>query len=123
MLAFDFDSDQTVVDAPDAALTRRIAEILDAAVPHPWIGRQLFGLFRRAGLADVRVVPHAICLTGTGGFGMSRRLNEGTIAAAMNAGRLTAADAAGWWQALEDSARTETFFVAILGFIVVGCKP
>ena len=57
VLAFDFDSDQTVVDAPDPALTRRIAEVLDAAVPHPWIGRQLFGLFRRAGLRDVRVVP------------------------------------------------------------------
>jgi ubiquinone/menaquinone biosynthesis C-methylase UbiE len=122
-LAFDFDSDQTVVDAPDATLTRRIAEILDAAVPHPWIGRQLFGLFRRAGLADVRVVPHPICLTGTGGFGMYRRLNEATIAAAVNAGQLSAADAAGWWLALEESAGAETFLVAILGFIVVGRKP
>jgi ubiquinone/menaquinone biosynthesis C-methylase UbiE len=43
VLAFDFDSDQTVVDAPDPALTRRIAKVLDAAVPHPWIGRQLSG--------------------------------------------------------------------------------
>ena len=66
VLAFDFDSDQTVVDAPDPALTRRIAEVLDAAVPHPWIGRQLFGLFRRAGLRDVRVVPHVLCLSGGG---------------------------------------------------------
>jgi hypothetical protein len=33
------------VDAPDPGLARRIAEVLDAAVPHPWIGRQLFGLF------------------------------------------------------------------------------
>ncbi len=49
VLAFDFDSDSTVVDAPDSALARRIAELLDAAVPHPWIGRQLFGLFQRAG--------------------------------------------------------------------------
>lgn len=36
-MAFDFDSDQTVVDAPDATLTRRLAGILDAAVPHPWM--------------------------------------------------------------------------------------
>ena len=42
VIAFDFDSDQTVVDAPDPALVRRIAEVLDAAVPQPWIGRQLF---------------------------------------------------------------------------------
>ena len=40
VLAFDFDSDQTVVDAPDPALVRRIAEVLDAAVPQPWVGRQ-----------------------------------------------------------------------------------
>ncbi len=36
VLVFDFDSDMTVVDAPDPALVRRIAEFLDAAVPHPW---------------------------------------------------------------------------------------
>ena len=46
VLAFDFDSDQTVVDAPTPALACRIAEVLDAAVPHLWIGRQLFGLFK-----------------------------------------------------------------------------
>ena len=34
----------------------------------PWIGRQLFGLFRRAGLRDVRVVPHVVCLSGASGF-------------------------------------------------------
>ena len=50
VLAFDFDSDLTVVDMPDRLLVRRIADVLDAAVPHPWIGRQLFGLFRRVGL-------------------------------------------------------------------------
>lgn len=56
--AFDLDSDQTVVDTPDPALARRIAELLDAVVSHPWIGRQPFGLFQRVGLRDVRVLPH-----------------------------------------------------------------
>jgi hypothetical protein len=123
VVAFDFDSDETVVDAPDANLSRRIAEVLDAAVPHPWVGRQLFGLFRRAGLADVRVVPHAIVLTGSRGFGMYRQLNEGTITAAMNAGLVSATDVATWWQALEGSARAEAFLVANLGFIALGRKP
>lgn len=123
VLAFDFDSDQTVVDAPAPALTRRIAEVLDAAVPHPWVGRQLFGLFRRVGLADVRVVPHAICLIGARGFAMYQQLNEGTIAAATHSGRITADDAAAWWEALEQAGRAETFLAANLGFIVVGRKP
>lgn len=123
VVAFDFDSDQTVVDAPDPALTRRIAEVLDAAVPHPWVGRQLFGLFRSIGLADVRVVPHALCLTGARGCAMYRQLNEGTIAAATGAGRITADDAAAWWESLERAGRDETFLAANLGFIVVGRKP
>jgi ubiquinone/menaquinone biosynthesis C-methylase UbiE len=123
VLAFDFDSDQTIIDAPDAALTRRIAELLDAAVPHPWIGRQLYGLFRRSGLADVRVVPHPICLTGAPGLAMYRQLNQGTIAAAAGDGRITADDADAWWRALEAAGRDETFLVAVLGFIVVGRKP
>ncbi len=123
VLAFDFDSDQTVVDAPDPGLTRRMAEVLDAAVRHPWVGRQLFGLFRRIGLADVRVIPHAICLTGARGFSMYRQLNEGTIAAAAQAGRITADEAAVWWDGLEQAGRAETFLAANIGFIVLGRKP
>jgi ubiquinone/menaquinone biosynthesis C-methylase UbiE len=123
VLAFDFDSDQTVVDAPDPALTRRIAEVLDAAVPHPWIGRQLFGLFRRAGLRDVRVVPHVICLSGAAGFAVYRQLNQGTIDRARQAGQVTAEEVAAWWAALERAGETEMFFTAVLGFIAVGCKP
>jgi ubiquinone/menaquinone biosynthesis C-methylase UbiE len=45
VLVQDFDSDLTVVDAADRSLTLHIAEVLDAAVQNPWIGRQLFGLF------------------------------------------------------------------------------
>ena len=123
MLAFDFDSDQSVVDAPDPALARRIAEVLDAAVPHPWIGRQLFGLFRRAGLRDVRVIPHAICLSGAAGFAIYQQLNQGTIDRARQAGQLTAGEVADWWPALSRAAETETFFSAGLGFIAAGRKP
>jgi ubiquinone/menaquinone biosynthesis C-methylase UbiE len=120
VIAFDFDSDQTVVDAPDQALTRRVAEVLDAAVPHPWIGRRLFGLFRKIGLADVRVVPHAVCLPGTRGLEMYRQLNERTIAAATQAGKLAPDEADAWWHSLEDAA--ESFFLANVGFIAVGRK-
>jgi len=120
VLAFDFDSDQTVVDAPDPALVRRIAEVLDAAVPHPWIGRQLFRLFRRAGLHDVRVVPHALFFSGAAGFAVYQRLNQGTIDRAVQAGQLSAREAAAWWAGLERAAEAETFFSAVLGFIAAG---
>jgi len=123
VLAFDFDSDQTVVDAPDPALTRRIAEVLDAAVPHPWIGRQLYRLFRRAGLHDVQVIPQAKCLSGAAGFAIYQQLNQGTIDRARQAGQVTAEEAAAWWIALTRAAETETFFSAVLGFIAAGRKP
>jgi ubiquinone/menaquinone biosynthesis C-methylase UbiE len=123
VLAFDFDSDQTVVDAPDPALARRIAELLDAAVPSPWIGRQLFGLFQRAGLRDVRVVPHVMCFTAEAGFTVHQRVNRGTIDRARQAGQITAGDVAAWWAAMERAAEAQTFFAANLGFIVAGRKP
>ncbi len=123
VLAFDFGSDQTVVDAPDPALTRRIAEVLDAAVPHPWIGRQLFGLFRRVGLRDVRVVLHVICLPGAAGFAIYQQLDQGTIDRARQVGQVTAEEVAAWRGALERAGETEMFFTAVPGFIAVGDKP
>ena len=122
VLAFDFDSDQTVVDAPDPALVRRIADVLDAAVPHPWIGRQLFGLFCRAGLRDVQVVPHTLCFSGAAGFAIYQQLNRGTIDRAMQAGQVTASEVTAWWATLEQAAEAETFFSAVLGFIAAGYK-
>ncbi len=123
VLAFDFDSDHTVVDAPNPVLTRRIAESLDAAVPHPWIGRELFRLFQQAGLRDVRVVPHATCVSGAAGFAIYQQLNRGTIEQATQAGQVTISEADTWWADLERAAATETFFAANLGFITSGYKP
>ncbi len=122
VLVFDFDSDSTIVDLADSVLARRVATVLDAAVPHPWIGRQLFGLFHQAGLADVRVIPHVICFTGAPGFALYQQLNRGTVDRAIEAG-LTASEVAAWWLALEQAAQAGTFFVANLGFVAVGRKP
>jgi ubiquinone/menaquinone biosynthesis C-methylase UbiE len=122
VVAFDFDADQTVVDAPDPALVRRIADVLDAAVPHPWIGRQLYRLFQRAGLRDVRVVPHALCFCGAAGFAVYQRLNQGTIDRAVQVGQISASEVAAWWAGLERAAEAETFFSAVLGFIAAGYK-
>ncbi len=102
---------------------RRIAEFLDAAEPHPWIGRQLYGQFQRAGLRDIRVVPHAVSLSGAAGFAIYQQLNRGTIDRAMQAGQVTAREVAGWWAVLERAAEAETFFAASLGFIAAGYKP
>jgi hypothetical protein len=80
-------------------------------------------MLRRAGLRDVRVVPHVICLSGAAGFGVYRQLNRGTIDRAVQAGQVTAEEVAAWWAALERAGETEMFFTAVLGFIAAGCKP
>ncbi len=123
VLAFDFDSDMTIVDVPDMALTRQIAEVLDAAVPNPWIGRELYRRLQRAGLRDVRIVPHAFCLTGRAGFGFYQQLNRGTLDQARQAGKVDDDLLATWWAALEQAAEADTFFLSNLGFIAIGTKP
>ncbi len=115
VMAQDFDSDQTVVDASDQSLARRAAEVLDAAVPNPWIGRQLFALFRRTGRIDVRVVSHAIALMGASGFALYRQLNQGTIARAVNDGHISPAEEAEWWAELEQAAAADTFCSRLTG--------
>jgi hypothetical protein len=122
VLAFDFDSDLTVVDVPDRLLVRRITDVLDAAVPHPWIGRQLFGLFRRIGLVDVRVVPHVVCLSGASGFGFiaSQRGDDRPGCGGRPDYRRRGRRMVGGLGAGHSS---ETFFAANLGFIVAGRKP
>jgi hypothetical protein len=51
---------------------------------------------------------------------MYQQLNQGTIAAAIEAGQITADEGAQWWAGLEQAAMTETFFSVNLGFIVAG---
>ena len=123
VLVFDFDSDQTIVDAPDPALVRRIAEVLDAAVPNPWMGRQLFRLFGQVGLTEVTVVPHVTIATSPRYFPVYRRLVAGTLDRAVEAGQIDASDVARWWVLLEQADREGVFFTATLGCIVTGRKP
>ena len=71
----------------------------------------------------MRVIPHAVALSGAAGFGMYEQLNRGTIQRALEAGQITASEVAAWWAALEEAAESEMFFSANLGFIVTGHKP
>jgi ubiquinone/menaquinone biosynthesis C-methylase UbiE len=117
VVVFDFDSDATVVDASDPALARRVREILDTAVPNSWIGRQLPGLLRQAGLVDVIVSPQVVTFPSLASY---RRLVQRTLDEAARNGRLAAADVDAWWADLEQADHACGFFAANLGFIVSG---
>ncbi len=123
VVVFDFDADQSVVDVPDSRLARRVTDVLDAAIPQPWIGRQLFRLFHEAGLVDVRVLPYAFCLPGASGFALYEQLGRGSIEQALEAGTIAEDDVAAWWEWLRRTAQAGTFFAASLAFIAAGRKP
>jgi ubiquinone/menaquinone biosynthesis C-methylase UbiE len=117
VVAFDFDSDAAVVDASDPVLARRIREILDAAVPQSWIGRQLPRLFRQASLTEIMVSPHVVIFPSLAAY---RRLVAGTLDAAVALGQIAATDVAAWWADLVRADRDHRFFAANLGFVVCG---
>lgn len=120
VVVFDFDSDVSIVDAPDHTLARRVATILDGSIPNGWIGRQLPRLFRQAGLIDITVTPRVYIFPKLAGY---RRLTEGTLEAAVRDRHLTASEVKAWWTQLERAERDGWFFAAAPGFIVCGCVP
>jgi ubiquinone/menaquinone biosynthesis C-methylase UbiE len=120
VVAFDFDSDATVIDAPDPTLVRRIREILDAAVPNCWMGRQLPRLFRQAGLDDISVVPQVVMIPSLESY---RRLVQGSLDAAVRSGVLATGDLDRWWTDLARAELEGGIFVANLGFVVHGRRP
>jgi ubiquinone/menaquinone biosynthesis C-methylase UbiE len=120
VVVFDFDSDVTVIDAPDATLVRRIREILDGAVPNCWMGRQLPRVFRQAGLGEIDIVPQVVMLPSLQSY---RRLVQGSLDDAVRAGHLAEADLARWRSDLERIEHGGGVLVATLGFVVCGRRP
>ena len=59
----DTDWGTLAVDGPDPETTRMVLAEIAAAIRNPWMGRQLFGLFGRAGLAEVTVVAGTAVVT------------------------------------------------------------
>ena len=118
----DTDWGMLAVDAPDQDTTRRVAEAIAERVRHPWMGRRLLGLFRRAGLTDVVVETGAAVLTDLAAADRILYLRDG-VTAAREGGTVSAAAAAAWWGGLEDAAREGRFCSAIAGFLVKGRRP
>jgi ubiquinone/menaquinone biosynthesis C-methylase UbiE len=116
---FEFDYDGIVVDAPDQAFTRRLVRLVADSVPSPWIGRQLPRLLRERGVRAIAVIPHMILTP----YAMFHRVVSGTVAQAVEAGRLPSAEVDTWWQALEQAETAGHFFAGFPGFLVCGHAP
>jgi SAM-dependent methyltransferase len=88
------------------------------SMKHGWIGRSLPRLFRAAGLTDVVNIPYPVNVP----YAFSRRLFDGHLARAKEAGTLSADEVATWWTQLEKADAAGHFNVGFLGFIVGGTK-
>jgi len=118
------DWDTLVVDSPEGELTQQIlSRHFGQAIRHNRIGRQLYRLFRQAGLEEVAVADcSTLVLTD---FATADRLyglaDAATQMKQLQPGHAAAADA--WLEQLRQADSEGVFFSAVTGFTVVGCKP
>lgn len=120
IVAVEPDHETFIIDYPNMDVTRRIANFRTQSLGNPWIGRQLFGLFRECGLGEIAVDARTGIETwppdrSPGGF---RRLADDALAA----GVLTAAEVDDWWGQLERANQEGRFFGSLTYFVVSGRK-
>ncbi|MFO0747780.1 MAG: methyltransferase domain-containing protein [Myxococcota bacterium] len=116
---FDFDYDSLLVDHPDRRLIRQLKHIFFDSVPHAGVATHLPGLYRAAGLADVRVTP----ITFVTPLAVLERLMSAPLQRAAAAGAIAREALAAWWDHLRAADAAGRFFATVAGFIVAGRKP
>ena len=122
LVAFDFDWETLIVDAPDRALTRRLLNFFCDQGPSRWIGRQLRGLCSSLALTEIVVAAATLEFVD---YTQANRvlMFEATAKQAVAAGLVTEAEAERWLHGLEQSHAEGRFFAALTGFCVSGRKP
>jgi ubiquinone/menaquinone biosynthesis C-methylase UbiE len=121
LVAFDFDWETLIVDAPNRALTRRLANFFCDQGPSRRIGRQLRGLFSSLALTEIDVAAGTLEFVD---YPQANRvlMFEATAKQAVAAGLASEDEADRWLQDLETSHALGRFFAALTGFCVSGRK-
>lgn len=117
------DWDTLIVDHAHRELTRQILQIhFDHAIRHSASGGELYRLFRQAGLERVAVADTSTLILTD--FATANRLYgfEDAAARAQTQWPELSAPILAWLADLQQSDAEGTFFSAVTGFTVVGCK-
>ena len=121
LVVINSDAGTYALDHPDPERTRAVLLVMGARHAHPWMGRQLYGLFRAAGLTELQLAAQTHFI---------RRLDtsdQGTVyqaaRQAVAQGVLTPDEAAAWLAPLEEADRAGRFLSTGTHFIVGGQKP
>lgn len=121
IVIWEADLETLVFDAPDRAVSRRIALAICDGFRHGAIGHELYRRFKRLGLQEVQAEPRIRAMTEFWLMESAFELHASARKAAA-AGLVTAREAADWLAALEAAAEDGTFFAAVSGFLVSGRK-
>lgn len=118
------DWETLTIDHRDIKLTHQILTVhFTKAIRHRAIGRELYRLFRQAGLEGVAVADTStLILTDFATANRLYGLEDAATEAMVQLPESREAIAA-WRSDLQQSDRAGTFFSAVTGFTVVGCKP
>lgn len=122
IISADQDGDTWIINHPERELTRRIIQFnSDQRYADGWTGRRIESLFRRAGLINVKAVPHVHVDRGADSylFGMAKRI----AAAAKDTGVLQEDEYLLWSEGLEETAQKGEFFSSINYYCCMGLKP
>jgi ubiquinone/menaquinone biosynthesis C-methylase UbiE len=119
---FDFDADMTIFTHPDRVLTRRIvAAAADASAVDGWLVRRLPLLFRRAGLADVRVRGFFPLETEPRSFYAS--MADRSAEVAVKVGVINEAERRAWLDVFHEQEAQGSIVAGRLHIFVWGRKP
>lgn len=122
VLAIDSDWDMLALDLPEPARARServIAAAKSIAIREPRIGRMLYGLFRDAGLRDVKVEIHA----GADTAGYATPMLKVSLARyAADSGQIQTNEIESWLHDIDKAIQAGRYFFALPQFVVRGVK-
>lgn len=121
VVIFDVDWETLLIDAPDVAVTRKVANLICDDTANGWAGRQLFRYGKQAGLHELVVVPETAIIFE---YALADHILQLSIAAEtlQEAGELSASQVIDWVNALKHSDETGQFFCSVTSYTVCGRK-
>jgi ubiquinone/menaquinone biosynthesis C-methylase UbiE len=123
VVVFDTDHETVVIDSTEPEIEKRLMRFrFDTMYTNPGSGRQLYRLFREAGLRDVTVEPRAMASLDLG-FARVAGSTDKLATQALAAGVVTAEELGRFNAALEQAAANGTFFCSWTMMLAAGTKP
>jgi ubiquinone/menaquinone biosynthesis C-methylase UbiE len=119
VVVFDTDWETLIVDAADVTTTRAIVQTHCAQLRHGWIGRQLAGLMRQAGLGEITVEPNTL-VHRDGYEALALHEFQPIAEQALRQGTITQAQCDAWFADIFERHSAGRFFCAVTQFTVRG---